>query len=136
VIILELTMEQVVEKRKYRRLHFSWPVWYAENFGGILNQGQMQDVSSIGMAFNCPSNDACPYPGQNITIRFCLPKYEADDTFGIEDFVRSAIVRKVENVNPRQHRVSLNFFEPLPYDPASQDGVEDSELGINAETVL
>ncbi len=117
-------MERNDERRKSMRLHFRWPVWFAENFNETLLQGQMQDVSSSGMAFTCNTNEGHIYIGQNITIRFSVPRFGADDSFGVADFIRSGHICKVDHVNNNLRRIALQFSEQLPFDPAEEAGKE------------
>ena len=75
------------ERRRERRLRYNWPIWFSENFGGLLTQGQMVDLSSSGAAFTCYS-DHCPDAGEKITARFSVPRYGSDDSFDMENFIR------------------------------------------------
>jgi len=108
------------ERRVEKRLRYNWPVWFAENFEGMLSQGQMVDVSSSGAAFTCYA-DTCPYPGQPITTKFSVPQYHTDDSFDLKNFVRSAKVCRVEDTGPYTRRVAVQFATPLPFKPALTD---------------
>lgn len=105
------------EQRLVRRLHFSWPVWFAEDFDGLLQHGQMSDVSIDGMAFICAGGQNIAQPGRIITIRFSVPRFGSDDSFHISNFVRSAHVCRAEGVNNNSTRIAVKFTEPLPFDP-------------------
>ena len=119
-------MDTGSERRTEQRLRYYWPVWFAEDFGDALSQGQMVDVSSRGAAFTCHANDGCPYPGQHITARFSVPHYGPDESFDMENFTRSAHVCRVENVNSFLRRIAVQFAEPLPFKPGEQNSNESS----------
>ena len=104
------------ERRSEKRLRYNWTVWFAENFNEMLTQGQMVDVSSGGAAFTCYA-DKCPYPGQALTARFSVPRYGQDDSFNMNNFIRSGHVCRVEQVSPYVRRVAMQFAQPLPFKP-------------------
>ena len=124
-------MQNTSERRREQRLRYHWPVWFAEDFAGLLSQGQMVDVCSGGAAFTCYAEKGCPYPGQNITTRFSVPYYRVNDSFDISDFVRSGQVCRVEHINSSLRRVAIKFFDPLPFKPGE---LADSQS--NDEEVL
>jgi hypothetical protein len=113
-------METMTERRAEQRLRYHWPVWFAEDFGGPLGQGQMVDVSSSGAAFTCYSHEECPFTGQQITARFSIPRFGPDDSFDLAGFVRTGSVCRVDEVNPFVRRVAVRFAEPLPFKPGEQ----------------
>ena len=119
-------MDTESERRTEQRLRYYWPVWFAEDFGDALSQGQMVDVSSRGAAFTCHANDGCPYPGQHITARFSVPHYGPDESFDMANFTRSAHVCRVENVNSFLRRIAVQFAAPLPFKPGEQNANESS----------
>ena len=121
-------MESTPERRREQRLRYHWPVWFAEDFAGILSQGQMVDVSSGGAAFTCYSNNSCPNPGQHITARFSVPRYRPDDSFDMREFIRRGHVCRVDSINPGLRRIAVRFFDPLPFKPGEQVNAQlDSE---------
>jgi len=116
------------ERRSEPRLCYNWPIWFAEDFGGDLSQGQMTDLSSRGAAFTCYADDRCPYPGQHVTARFSIPQYGPDDSFDMVDYVRYGRVCRVDGVNSALRRVAIQFSEPLPFCPGRRaDQVESSD---------
>jgi hypothetical protein len=117
-------MESTPERRREQRLRYHWPVWFAEDFSGILSQGQMVDVSSGGAAFTCYSDNNCPWPGQHITARFSVPRHQPGNDFDISDFIRSGYICRVDHVNAGLHRVAICFFEPLPFRPGEQANMQ------------
>src|SRR4030042_6501573 len=111
--------KQTVERRREKRLNYQWPVWFAEDFNDVLSQGQMLDLCSSGAAFTCYA-DACPYEGQYITTRFSIPRYGQDNSFDLENCIRSGFVRRIENINPYAQKVAMQFAEPLSFKPGEQ----------------
>jgi hypothetical protein len=108
------------ERRAERRLNYHWPIWFAEDFRGELSQGQMMDISSRAAAFTCYADERCPRPGQYVTARFSVPRYGADESFDLTDFVRCGHVCRVDGVNSALRRVVFQFTEPLPFHPGEQ----------------
>ena len=113
-------MEANADRRAEQRLRYHWPVWFAEDFDGVLTQGQMADISSTAAAFTCYTHEWEPYPGQEITARFGVPRNAPEEAFEVADFVRTGHVRRVDNVNRHLWRIALQFTEPLPLRPAEQ----------------
>ncbi len=108
------------ERRNEQRLHYYWPIWFAEDFNGMLSQGQMHDISSRGAAFTCYIDDGYPYAGQQITARFSVPRFGPDDSFDMANFTRSAHVCRIDEMNNFARRVAIQFAEPLPFKPGEQ----------------
>ena len=117
-------MDNSVDRRTEQRLRYHWPVWFAEDFDGVLSQGQMVDVSSGGAAFTCHADNYCPYPDQVITARFSIPKYDSEESFDISSFTRSGRICRVEKINNFVHRVAIQFAERLPFKPGEQEQQE------------
>lgn len=113
-------MDDNSERRREQRLRYHWPIWFAEDFGGMLAQGQMVDVSSNAAGFTCPADDTCPYLGQHVTARFSVPRFGRDDSFEMANFTRSGHVCRVDDVNAFLRRVAVQFAEPLPFRPGEQ----------------
>ncbi len=108
------------ERRSEQRLHYYWPIWFAEDFDGVLSQGQMLDISSRGAAFTCYADDSCPYPGQDVTARFSVPCFGPNDSFDMANFTRAAHICRVDEMNNFVRRVAIQFAEPLPFKPGEQ----------------
>lgn len=117
-------MDEDNERRTEQRLRYYWPIWFAEDLGKKISQGQMVDISSKCAAFTCYTDDACPYPGQQITARFSVPRYGPDDSFDMANFTCSGHVCRVDSVNSFSRRVAFQFAEPLPFRPGEQTGSE------------
>ncbi|MHC4645270.1 MAG: PilZ domain-containing protein [Planctomycetota bacterium] len=117
-------MNENTDRRTEQRLRYHWPVWFAEDFNGLLSQGQMVDVSSKGAAFTCYADDNCPCPGQHVTARFSVPRYGPGDSFDMADFTRAGHICRVEDVSGFTRRVAMQFAEPLPFKPGEQSDSE------------
>lgn len=108
------------DRRAEERLRYHWPVWFGEDFNDVLEQGQMIDLSSCGAAFSCRADDRCPYPGQHVTARFSVPRFDDAESFTMADFLRTARVCRVDQFNPFMRRVAVQFSHPLPFKPGEQ----------------
>jgi len=131
-----LTTENSNDRRKEQRLHYQWPVWFAEDFNSILSRGQMVDAASQSMAFTCYADGNCPWPGQQITARFSVPRFGLDDSFDIASFTRTSRVCRVDNVNRFIRRIVIQFAEPLPFRPGEQAGSESETRERLAAVVI
>ena len=121
-------MNNITDKRAEKRLHYNWPIWFAEDYNDSLTQGQMVDISSGGAAFTCYA-DRCPRAGDHITARFSVPRYGADDAFDLENFMRAGHIRRVDEISPFVRRVALQFGEPLPFKPGETGNKELTSIG-------
>ena len=125
-------MTENIDRRTEKRLRYSWPVWYAEDYDEILAQGQMVDYSRSAAAFTCYA-DNCPAPGDHITTRFSVPHHDKDELFDLESFIRDGSICRVDEISPYIRRVALQFVEPLPFKPGD---IEDIALeGMNEDNV-
>jgi len=117
-------MDKNTERRTEQRLRYHWPIWFAEDFNEELTQGQMVNISSTAAAFTCYIYESCPYPGQQITARFSVPRYGPGDSFDMANFTRSGHIRRVDDINSFLRRVAIQFAEPLPFKPGEQTAYE------------
>jgi hypothetical protein len=117
-------MEDIVERRREKRLRYQWPVWFAEDFNGILSQGQMVDISSGGAAFTCFADRGCPCPGQHITARFSVPYYGSDESFDVNNFIRTGSVCRIDQLSNGLNRVAVKFLQILPFKPGEQTNTD------------
>jgi hypothetical protein len=108
------------ERRKEQRLLYHWPIWFAENSNEELIQGQMVDLSSRAASFTCYDDGSCPYPGQQVTARFSVPRYGEDDSFEMINFTCYGQICRVDDINRFQRRVAIQFSAPLPFKPGEQ----------------
>lgn len=125
-------MEKKEELRTERRLHYHWPVRFAEDFGRPLQQGQMLDICSTGGAFTCYADDNCPYAGKALVAHFSVPRFDT----GMIRFTRAAHVCRVDDVNPFLRRIAVQFSEPLNFRPGEQAATDaDSRQRLKAMTI-
>ena len=124
------------ERRIEERLHYHWPIWFAEDANGELCQGQMSDISSQAAAFTCYADDRCPHPGQHVATRFSVPKYGEDGSFDMVDFVRSGRIYRVDAVNSALRRIAMHFLEPLPFRPGEQETTFESDSAEEIEPLM
>jgi len=129
------TVNDIAEKRTEKRLHYNWPIWFAEDYNDNLTQGQMVDISSGGAAFTCYA-DRCPRAGDHITARFSVPRHGTDDAFDLENFMRSGHICRVDELSGFVRRVAVQFGEPLPFKPGEVEefkSIEEREAVAMAE---
>lgn len=126
-------MNEPMERRMEQRLHYNWPIWFADQLNEMLCQGQMVDICSNGAAFTCYA-DRCPEPGQRIMARFSVPQYDKDhpDSFDLANFIREANVSRVDEISAFVRRVALEFAEPLPFRPGE---VTDTDALLVEESI-
>ncbi len=110
-------MDKTKERRKEKRLRYQLAVWFAEDFDSneTVSQGIMVDISSSGMAFSCNAGENRPYPGQQLTTRFSIPRFGAKDSSDMESLTRIGRVCHVDNIGNNRCRVAIQFDEPPPF---------------------
>ena len=123
------------ERRREKRLNYLWPVWFAQELDKSITQGQMVDVSSGGAAFTCHADEKCPYPGQEILLKFSLPRYESNNEYSMTSFSRKGCVKRVDQVDRFIKKVAAQFAEPLPFSPSSQDST-DTEMEKKSKSAI
>lgn len=124
------------DRRTEQRLRYHWPIWFAENFNDTLSNGQMVDISSSGAAFTYNSFENCPYPGQQLTARFSIPKFGSEDSFNMDNYARNATVCRVDCINDSIRKVAIQFTQPLPFKPGQQGKDEfDTRERLKAVTI-
>jgi hypothetical protein len=108
-------MDKTKERRKEQRLHYQLPVSFAEDFNQTVSQGVMADISHSAMAFICEADENCPYPGQQLTTRFSLPRFGTHDPSDMKSFTRTGHVCRVDHITDNMCRVAIQFDEPPPF---------------------
>ncbi|MCK4885962.1 MAG: PilZ domain-containing protein [Planctomycetes bacterium] len=114
------------ERRREKRLNYLWPIWFAQEqeLNKNITQGQMVDVSSGGAAFTCHADENCPYPGQEILLKFSLPRYESNNEYYMASFSRQGYVKRVDQVDRFIKKVATQFATPLPFSPSLQNSTD------------
>jgi hypothetical protein len=117
-------MEDMKERRREERLRHQWPIWFAEDFKENVYEGLMVDVSSGGLAFTCKADETCPYPSQNLIMRFSIPRYGQDDPTAMTSFTRTGSVLRVDVLDNHLCRIAIMFDEQLSLKPCEQAAIE------------
>jgi len=111
-------MDQHNERRQEERLDYQWPVWFSEDFAQTMFQGLMVDISSGGIAFDCPPEEMHLHADQHLTVRFSIPRFEGDDPTATVSITRTGHVRRVSEGKAGTARVAMEFDTPLALRPA------------------
>jgi hypothetical protein len=80
----------------------------------------MVDVSSRGIAFTCDSDEPYVRPGQQLTTRFSVPRFDSGRFPNMMSFERAGCVCRVDDSNGLSRRIAIQFAEPLPFRPGEQ----------------
>jgi hypothetical protein len=118
------------ERRREERLKLAGSIWFTPKGQDITLQGQLVDVNSRGLAFNCYNTRSCPAPGHQITARFSVPWFSPQGIVQSRKFTRIATVCRIGGGNSRLKRVAVQFTEPLPFKPAEQDQLADVDVTV------
>jgi hypothetical protein len=111
-------MDDHNERRGEQRLGYPWPVWFSTDFTETQFQGLMIDVSSGGMQFSCKADLSGLREGQHLTVRFGIPRFEADDPTATVNITRGGLICRIEGGGDSLCRVGLEFDVPLPLRPS------------------
>jgi hypothetical protein len=117
------------ERRRDKRIRFSWPIWFGYSELGELFKGQAIDLSRNGVGFAIDAN-RCPGVGEHILTRFSYPS-NLNGTFEIDSYFHWAEVIRVDNMYPGRCRVAMQLHERLAYDPD-----EVTPMGYAAQPAL
>ncbi len=109
------------ERRTEERLEHKWPVMFSDDFAQNLYQGLMVDVSSGGMAFTCSPEAARLETGTEISVQFGLPR-SSDPADGQINLMRTATIRRIDQISPSIYRIGVQFEKPLTLKPHQEIG--------------
>lgn len=104
-------MKTTKERRSENRLHYELPVWFAEGSADPSVQAVMVDISSGGIAFICDADVNCPPLGQQLTMRFNVPRYGIDCS-DMHEITRTGCVFRINELDESRHRVAVQFDDP------------------------
>ncbi|MGB2806374.1 MAG: PilZ domain-containing protein [Sedimentisphaerales bacterium] len=104
-------MKTTKERRREKRLQYELPVWFTEGSGEPSVQAVMIDISSGGMAFICDTDENCPSTGQQLKMRFSVPRYGRDCS-DMHEITRTGCVFRIDELNESRHRVAVQFDDP------------------------
>ena len=121
-----LRMDNSGEQRAEERLAYDWPIWFGEDFEKAQFAGQMVNVSSKVAVFTCHADKKHPYEGQELTLRFSVPRFGPGGEFNKVAFTKSGRICRVEDEDEVLRRVAVQFDEPLFFKPGEQ-GISASE---------
>ena len=114
-------MDKDTFQRGEERLRYQWPIWFGEDVTQAGFFGLMVDLSSGGLAFTCTCDKPCFREGQQLTVRFEMPRfgrpYNPDDAVGV---IRTGRVRYVTSSGTGTCRLGLQFDTPLSLKPAEE----------------
>ena len=116
-------MEKLQNKRAEDRLCYRWPVLLAKDFTEAVSEGVMINVSSGGIAFLCKNDENCPQEGQDLALRFSIPRSEEDDPSAIMSFTRTGRVLRIDVQSHSLRQVAIQFDEPLSLKPYQEAGI-------------
>jgi hypothetical protein len=119
-----ILMSDGSERRTEKRLQYNWPVIYSEDFTRRVDQGLMIDISSSGIAFDCDVEKYVPEPGQTLTVKFSLPRFDDKDPEAVVSIARTGCVCRADKVNSSVYRVAIQFDKPLTLKPYELANIE------------
>ena len=111
-------MDEHRDRRQEQRLEYRWPVWFSEDFAEAMSQGLMVDISSGGIAFDCPPDGMQPHADQHLTVRFSIPRFEGDDPTATVSITRTGHVCRIQNSESGTYRAAIEFDTPLALRPS------------------
>ncbi|MBM4025375.1 MAG: PilZ domain-containing protein [Planctomycetes bacterium] len=113
-------MGNTIENRHEPRLAYRWPVWFGEDVTRAVFPGLMEDVSSGGLAFTCQADQGHLRQGQQLTVRFSLPRFDGRDTQATVGITRTGHICWAAPAGPGAWRIGLQFDVPLSLKPAEE----------------
>ncbi|MBN1844689.1 MAG: PilZ domain-containing protein [Sedimentisphaerales bacterium] len=116
-------MSAASDRRRERRIRFSWPLWFGYDPNGQLLQGKVADLSRSGVAF-LTAHDQAPAPGSHVLTRFSYP-LERDTRFAMGSYLHWAEVLRCDEAAYGQRRVAMRLHQPLPGEFAPVDRTPD-----------
>jgi hypothetical protein len=112
------------ECRTEDRLEYKWPVLFSQDFTKRVDQGLMVDVSSGGIAFDYNNCSCCLQPGQELTVKFSLPRSDKQDPTAVISITRTGRICRVEKISESIQRIALQFDKPLSLKPCELADIE------------
>ena len=104
-------MKKIKERRREERLHYELPVLFAGESKEDFVRGDMVDISSRGMAFICDNDEKCPSVGQQLNMRFSVPRYGRDCS-DMHEINRTGSVFRIDDLHESRRRVAVQFDDP------------------------
>ncbi|MEN6576151.1 MAG: PilZ domain-containing protein [Phycisphaerales bacterium] len=110
------------QNRAERRFTYRWPVWFGEDATQMVHSGLMVNVSSGGMAFTSEADHNLLQAGQQLAVRFSLPRFDEQDPSATVGVTRTGQVRWVTAVGGG-YKIGFQFDTALSIKPAEQAAV-------------
>jgi len=107
-------MQSGMDRRREKRIRFSWPLWFGYEENGQFLRGQVVDLSRSGVGFTVPAHE-CPSVGSHVITRFSYP-LEQEDHFTMDKYYHWAEVLRVEESGYGSRRVGMRLHQPLEHD--------------------
>jgi hypothetical protein len=111
-------MQRQPEKRRHRRVRYSWPLFFGYEETGQMFRGQVFDVSRSGASFTLNQND-CPPLGHTVLTRFSYP-HDATNMFDMDSYFYWATVVRCDDIGYGKRKVSLELHRHLESDPIGE----------------
>ena len=115
-------MKYAQERRREKRIKFSWPLWFGYEQNGELHQGKIADLSRSGVSFTVDA-DQSPAPGSHVLTRFSYP-CDTEEHFEIESNFHWSEVIRTDVVGDDKVRVALRLHEMLDQQPCQKAAPE------------
>ena len=117
-------MKDTQERRRERRIRFSWPLWFGNEQYGELFQGKISDLSRSGVSFTI-DRDQCPTVGKHLLTRFSYP-CDTEEKFEIDSYFHWSEVIRTDPAGVGQYRVAMRLHERLGQEPSQKASPEYS----------
>jgi len=107
-------MQSATDRRREKRIQFSWPLWFGYEENGQFIRGQVVDLSRSGVGFKVVEHE-CPPVGTHVLTRFSYP-LEQEDHFTMDNYYHWAEVLRVDEASYGSRRVAMRLHQPLEHD--------------------
>ncbi len=109
------------ERRKEKRLHCDWVVWFSRDLNQSPCHGVIHDLSSKAISFSCHATQSFPHEGQELITYFYIPNTKLPDS--LRRVTRIGRIGRIDILDKFLRRVELNFYESLPFKPSELEAV-------------
>jgi len=114
-------MDSSTEQQYEQRLPYRWPIWFGEDTTQAVYPALMEDVSSGGIAFAYNASDCRLHEGQQLMVRFSIPRFDQQDSgAAVVGVTRTGRVRWTALGAGGTCRAGLQFDTPLSLKPAEE----------------
>ena len=132
-------INKVNEYHREQRLNYNWPMWFSKKpekrfTDAKCFEGQMVNISSVGVIFRCGVEENNLHVGQRIKMRFRVPRFGWFEPFSILLTTHTGRICRVYDVNNLWRQIAIKFEEPLFFKPGEQ-GLTESEVRQKLEGV-